>query len=372
VEFASYGTSTISGCTGTLGSCHASVSKAVVENACLGLHTCNVLVGNATFGEPCPGTNKTLTVAATCKATTSPQAICAQAPQGYSCTIGAHCSSGNCVDGACCNTPCGGGSTIDAQVCSGVAAGLPGTPATSVNGVCTATICRNVGTSTYVVAPGTTPVSPSFPPVQQGDVLIVQFYKASATTTTVPSGWTFLSGSAATELYWKRWNTGDGTTVSFNTGVSSDKTAFLSVFRDCGNPSATSFTGNGSATMSTPDATTTAARTTVLRFYHSSDDNDQKNPTDPTGTTANVVFVSGSVALQDTTLAQDTSASLSERVNVAAGVSVGTATMNQTANANDSYTSHTVLMSTLPQAIGAACVAGTDCTSGSCVNGVCS
>ena len=66
VDFASYGTST-----GTCGnyktsSCHASSSKSIVENACLGKNSCKVATLHTIFGDPCPGVGKNLKYQVTC------------------------------------------------------------------------------------------------------------------------------------------------------------------------------------------------------------------------------------------------------------------------------------------------------------------
>ncbi len=47
-------------------SCHAPNSTAIVAAACLHRQSCAFAVGNVLFGEPCPGTSKTLAIRATC------------------------------------------------------------------------------------------------------------------------------------------------------------------------------------------------------------------------------------------------------------------------------------------------------------------
>jgi hypothetical protein len=68
IVFASYGTAS-----GTCGSfadaaCHSASSLAVVEALCLGRNTCTVTASNGTFGDPCNGTAKRLSVEARCGA----------------------------------------------------------------------------------------------------------------------------------------------------------------------------------------------------------------------------------------------------------------------------------------------------------------
>jgi hypothetical protein len=68
VVFASFGNST--GTCGSFkqGSCHSSVSTAVIEKACKGKPKCAVPVSTEAFGEdPCPGHPKSLTVQAVCR-----------------------------------------------------------------------------------------------------------------------------------------------------------------------------------------------------------------------------------------------------------------------------------------------------------------
>jgi O-glycosyl hydrolase len=68
VGFASYGTP--SGSCGSLsvGTCHASNSASVVSSACVGKTSCSVAANNATFGDPCLGTLKKLSVQVACSA----------------------------------------------------------------------------------------------------------------------------------------------------------------------------------------------------------------------------------------------------------------------------------------------------------------
>lgn len=65
VNFASYGTPT-SCPEPSLGPCHSSVSRPVVENACLGRQSCSLLASNEFFGDPCVGVPKRLVVSYTC------------------------------------------------------------------------------------------------------------------------------------------------------------------------------------------------------------------------------------------------------------------------------------------------------------------
>jgi hypothetical protein len=64
--FASYGTP--SGACGAFatGACNASSSVAVVEALCVGRNSCSIPATNATFGDPCNGTAKSLSVAVSC------------------------------------------------------------------------------------------------------------------------------------------------------------------------------------------------------------------------------------------------------------------------------------------------------------------
>ena len=62
VDFASYGVPTGTIGNWTIGSCHATTSSAVVSAAALGLSTFSLVANNATFGNPCGSTAKTLAV----------------------------------------------------------------------------------------------------------------------------------------------------------------------------------------------------------------------------------------------------------------------------------------------------------------------
>ncbi|HEX6240609.1 MAG TPA: hypothetical protein VFZ61_06945, partial [Polyangiales bacterium] len=66
IDFASYGTPTGSCGAFATSSCNASTSISVVRSACLNRATCSVAATNATFGDPCSGTFKRLSVQATC------------------------------------------------------------------------------------------------------------------------------------------------------------------------------------------------------------------------------------------------------------------------------------------------------------------
>nr|CAD1818145.1 unnamed protein product [Ananas comosus var. bracteatus] len=67
IEFASYGNS-FGDCEGHgVGSCHSNSSKSVVEKACVGKFSCSISVTSSMFGgDPCPGTEKSLFVVASC------------------------------------------------------------------------------------------------------------------------------------------------------------------------------------------------------------------------------------------------------------------------------------------------------------------
>lgn len=66
MDFASFGTP--SGSCGSFqkGTCHASSSQSVVEKLCLGRSRCSVGPTIDNFGDPCPRTNKHLSVQVTC------------------------------------------------------------------------------------------------------------------------------------------------------------------------------------------------------------------------------------------------------------------------------------------------------------------
>ncbi len=68
VEFASYGTPT-GGCDNPApGPCHAESSAAVVRALCAGKNSCTFDASNASFGDPCNGTTKSLTARVSCAA----------------------------------------------------------------------------------------------------------------------------------------------------------------------------------------------------------------------------------------------------------------------------------------------------------------
>lgn len=66
IDFASYGTP--DGSCGNLvaGACHADMSRATVEELCVGRQQCTVAAANTVFGDPCNGVVKRLAVAASC------------------------------------------------------------------------------------------------------------------------------------------------------------------------------------------------------------------------------------------------------------------------------------------------------------------
>lgn len=68
VDFASYGTPTGTAPNFSVSSCNASTSVSVVTAACTGMSSCSVPATNAKFGDPCVGTGKRLSVAASCGA----------------------------------------------------------------------------------------------------------------------------------------------------------------------------------------------------------------------------------------------------------------------------------------------------------------
>lgn len=65
VDFASYGTPNGSCESFTLGTCHSTTSRSVVENYLLGKNSASIPATNAIFGDPCSGTYKRLYVQAT-------------------------------------------------------------------------------------------------------------------------------------------------------------------------------------------------------------------------------------------------------------------------------------------------------------------
>ncbi|KAJ0960439.1 hypothetical protein J5N97_001721 [Dioscorea zingiberensis] len=67
IDFASYGSPTGDCPNYSVGSCHSNSSKTVVEEVCLGKRRCSISVSASRFGgDPCPGTSKSLLVAASC------------------------------------------------------------------------------------------------------------------------------------------------------------------------------------------------------------------------------------------------------------------------------------------------------------------
>ncbi|XP_068329195.1 LOW QUALITY PROTEIN: beta-galactosidase 16 [Pyrus communis] len=66
VLFASFGNPSGDCQNYSTGSCHSSISKAIVEQVCIGKRRCSILVSKNRFGDPCPGISKTLLVDAQC------------------------------------------------------------------------------------------------------------------------------------------------------------------------------------------------------------------------------------------------------------------------------------------------------------------
>jgi len=66
IAFASYGTPTGSCGAWVRATCDAPRSTRVVEGSCLGRASCSVLATNGTFGDPCPGVLKRLSIEASC------------------------------------------------------------------------------------------------------------------------------------------------------------------------------------------------------------------------------------------------------------------------------------------------------------------
>ncbi|XP_020572705.1 beta-galactosidase 16-like [Phalaenopsis equestris] len=67
IEFASYGSPAGNCDSYSVGSCHSTASRTVVEKACLGRSACSVPVSSTIFGDdPCPNTSKSLLIAAKC------------------------------------------------------------------------------------------------------------------------------------------------------------------------------------------------------------------------------------------------------------------------------------------------------------------
>ena len=79
VLFASYGTPSGVCPTFSKGSCNAANSSIVVQDACVGQHSCNVYPNTTTYGDPCFGTAKTLAVALACSSGQG-SATCGVAP----------------------------------------------------------------------------------------------------------------------------------------------------------------------------------------------------------------------------------------------------------------------------------------------------
>ncbi|EXB60111.1 Beta-galactosidase 16 [Morus notabilis] len=67
ILFASYGNPAGDCQSYAQGSCHASNSKTIVKQACLGKRSCSISASNGKFGDPCPGLLKTLVIDAQCK-----------------------------------------------------------------------------------------------------------------------------------------------------------------------------------------------------------------------------------------------------------------------------------------------------------------
>lgn len=66
VVFASYGNPTGACDTPQVGTCHADSSSSVVRALCAGKSSCTLTASNATFGDPCNGTAKSLTAEVSC------------------------------------------------------------------------------------------------------------------------------------------------------------------------------------------------------------------------------------------------------------------------------------------------------------------
>nr|XP_043627198.1 beta-galactosidase 9-like [Erigeron canadensis] len=71
IEFASYGTPQGSCQAFSIGNCHAPTSSSIVSKACEGRNSCKIEVSNSVFGDPCPGTVKSLAVKARCEPSSS-------------------------------------------------------------------------------------------------------------------------------------------------------------------------------------------------------------------------------------------------------------------------------------------------------------
>jgi fibro-slime domain-containing protein len=75
IQFASYGLPTGTCDSGfSIGTCHATTSKAVVESACLNAASCDVQARNSVFGDPCSGKAKSLKIAYSCGGGSVPDA----------------------------------------------------------------------------------------------------------------------------------------------------------------------------------------------------------------------------------------------------------------------------------------------------------
>jgi serine/threonine-protein kinase len=115
ITFASYGSPTGACGSYQAGSCNASTSTSVVSNACVGKASCIVAANNATFGDPCIGTDKTLDVEAVC----GTPAVCGSVAEGASLTLA--CPSGQTiasVDFASYGTPAGSCGTFSDGSCN--------------------------------------------------------------------------------------------------------------------------------------------------------------------------------------------------------------------------------------------------------------
>ncbi|KAM2449598.1 hypothetical protein PS1_019684 [Malus domestica] len=66
VLFASFGNPSGDCQNYSTGSCHSSISTAIVEQVCIGKRRCSILLSKNRFGDPCPGISKTLLVDAQC------------------------------------------------------------------------------------------------------------------------------------------------------------------------------------------------------------------------------------------------------------------------------------------------------------------
>jgi hypothetical protein len=80
VQFASYGTPSGSCGKWSVGACNAANSTSVVTAACVGKSSCVVYPNTTTFGDPCFGTAKVLSVQLTCSGGSAGSATCAVPP----------------------------------------------------------------------------------------------------------------------------------------------------------------------------------------------------------------------------------------------------------------------------------------------------